>query len=179
MKLAAIFLSIVTPSIAFVPQVRTPWTAVRTFSSPPDSGGQTTGIQFYPGIFEPCIPNVKLTRARDGSNGIAYFEFDRPSMFDSKETAEEVVSKDAITAMRMLDEEGEISTTDISAKFVNGMPSALSVKYVMTSEESWDRFIRFMDSYAEASELGFAGGGGGGGEGSGGGGQAKPRAASV
>jgi photosystem II reaction center protein Psb28 len=49
---------------------------------------------------------------------------------------------------------------DISAKFVNGQPNALSVSYVMKSSEEWDRFMRFMDRYAKTNELGFAGDGG-------------------
>mmetsp|Transcript_45244 Transcript_45244/g.91306 ORF Transcript_45244/g.91306 Transcript_45244/m.91306 type:complete len:180 (+) Transcript_45244:92-631(+) len=131
------------------------------FSSP-IGVSQKCGIQFYPGFFEPVVPNIRLTRSRDGTNGVAYFEFDRPSMFDAKATIEET-TQEAIASMRMIDDEGEITTTDISAKFVNGQPSALSVSFVMKSSEEWDRFIRFMDRYAESNELGFAGGGDGGG----------------
>ena len=76
-------------------------------------------------------------------------------MFDPKETIEETM-QEAITAMRMIDEEGEISTNKIDANFVNGQPYGLSVQYVMQSMEEWDRFIRFMDNFAAASELGFA-----------------------
>ena len=61
---------------------------------------------------------------------------------------------------------GEISSTDVSASFVNGQPSALSVTYIMQSSDEWDRFMRFMDNYAAGNDLGFAGGGGGGGGGS-------------
>lgn len=100
---------------------------------------------------------IQLTRARDGTNGIAYFNFDRPSMFDPKETVEETI-QDAITSMRLVDEEGEIRSTDVSASFVNGQPVSLQVTHVMPTAESWERFIRFMDRYAAASELGFDGG---------------------
>ena len=158
----------------------------------------TCGIQFYPGINEPCIPSIRvsglccccccrntitarsplttmrslcivqLTRSRDGTNGVAYFDFDQPSMFDSKENQEDV-NQEAITAMRMVDAEGEISSTDVSARFVNGQPTGLAVTYIMQSSDEWDRFMRFMDNYAESNELGFAGGGSGGGGGGGGG----------
>lgn len=149
-------------------------------------GTPTVGIQFYDGRFESTVPNIRvryqsffsllgyppeltytnpflacyamqLTRARDGTNGIAYFNFDRPSMFDPKETVEETI-QDAITSMRLVDEEGEIRTTDVSASFVNGQPVSLQVTHVMPTAESWERFIRFMDRYAAASELGFDGG---------------------
>ena len=106
--------------------------------------------------FHACVL-WQLTRARDGTNGVAYFTFDRPSMFDPKETVEETI-QEAITAMRLVDEEGEIKSMDVSASFVNGQPVSLQVTHVMPTAEAWDRFIRFMDRYAAASELGFDGG---------------------
>ena len=110
---------------------------------------------------------LKLTRARDGTSGVAYFDFDRPSMFDPKENQDEAM-QEAITAMRMVDAVGEISSTDVSARFVNGQPSGLTVTYIMQSSDEWDRFMRFMDNYAASNDLGFAGGGGdSGGQGSG------------
>ena len=36
-------------------------------------------IEFIIGVPEPCIPDVKLTRSRDGSTGVATFTFDNPS----------------------------------------------------------------------------------------------------
>jgi photosystem II protein len=78
-------------------------------------------------------------------------------MFDMKATIGETI-QEAITSMKMIDEEGEITTTDVSAKFVNGKPVGLSVSYLMQSSDQWDRFIRFMDRYAACNELGFAGG---------------------
>ena len=80
-------------------------------------------------------------------------------MFEPKESAEEVTQQGAITAMRLVDDEGTIACTDVSASFVNGQPVSLAVTHVMQSEDEWDRFMRFMDRYADASELGFAGGG--------------------
>ena len=57
----------------------------------------------------------------------------------------------------MIDEEGEISTVDVNAKFVNGKPSSIEVKHVMRSTLEWDRFMRFMERYAEENDLGFSG----------------------
>ena len=105
---------------------------------------------------------TQLTRSRDGTSGVAYFDFEQTSMFDPKANQEDTI-QEAITAMRMVDAEGEISSTDVSASFVNGQPSALSVTYIMQSSDEWDRFMRFMDNYAASNDLGFAGGGGGGG----------------
>jgi photosystem II protein len=107
-------------------------------------------IQFVRGLEEKVIPNVKLTRATDGSSGIATFLFDNPNVFDASTAAE-----GDVTGMFMVDEEGEISTTDVNARFSNGKPQAIESTYVMTSPEQWDRFMRFMESYGEANGLGF------------------------
>jgi photosystem II protein len=64
----------------------------------------------------------------------------------------------------MIDDEGELSTTDVKAKFVNGKPQAIEAKYAMRSQFEWDRFIRFMDRYAEENGLGFEKNAGGAGQ---------------
>ena len=107
-------------------------------------------IQFVRGLDEKCIPNVKLTRARDGSSGIATFTFDSPNVFDAS-----TAQAGEVTGMFMVDAEGEISTTDVNASFANGKPQSIESKYVMSSPEQWDRFMRFMESYGEANGLGF------------------------
>ena len=107
-------------------------------------------IQFVRGLDEKCIPNVKLTRAKDGSSGIATFNFDNPNVFDASTAAQ-----GDVTGMFMIDDEGEISTTEVNARFANGKPQSIESKYVMNSPEQWDRFMRFMESYGEANGLGF------------------------
>ena len=89
-----------------------------------------------------------LLDAKDGSNGTATFYFQNPKALDSD-------SVDNITGMYMVDEEGEIVTRDVNGKFVNGKPAALQVLYLMKSVDEWDRFMRFMERYAEAHDLGF------------------------
>jgi len=39
--------------------------------------------QFIQGIDEQSVPDVKLTKSRDGTIGMATFSFDQPSIFDS------------------------------------------------------------------------------------------------
>ena len=107
-------------------------------------------IQFVRGLDEKCIPNVKLTRAKDGSSGIATFNFDNPNVFDASTAAQ-----GDVTGMFMIDDEGEISTTEVNARFANGKPQSIESVYVMNSPEQWDRFMRFMESYSEANGLGF------------------------
>ncbi|HEY9893024.1 MAG TPA: photosystem II reaction center protein Psb28 [Candidatus Sericytochromatia bacterium] len=105
-------------------------------------------IQFSRGTAEDVIPDVRLTRSRDGSQGTATFYFDKPTALDGTNTED-------ITGMYMIDEEGEIITREVKGKFVNGQPSALEVVHLMRSSEEWERFMRFMERYAEEHELGF------------------------
>lgn len=107
-------------------------------------------IQFVRGLDEKVIPNVKLTRARDGSSGVATFNFDNPNVFDAS-----TASQGEVTGMFMIDDEGELSTTQVNARFANGKPMSIESTYVMTSPDAWDRFMRFMERYGEENGLGF------------------------
>jgi photosystem II protein len=104
-------------------------------------------IQFARGVAETVIPDVKLTRAKDGSNGMATFYFDYP----------EALSENGVevTGMYLVDEEGELVTREVKGKFINGEPAGIEAIYVMKSVEDWDRFMRFMNRYAEQKGLGF------------------------
>ena len=97
---------------AFAPQQHSTRGAIKLYSSVKPSAG----ISFYDGLYEPDVPDVKLTRSKDGENGVATFNFDKPSFFNCER--EEDVPQGAITAMTMEDEEGEISTANVSARFV-------------------------------------------------------------
>lgn len=105
-------------------------------------------IQFSRGVDEEVVPDVRLTRSRDGSNGTATFYFQNPKALNSGSTEE-------ITGMYMIDEEGEIVTREVKGKFINGKPEALEALYLMKSEAEWERFMRFMERYAEEHDLGF------------------------
>ncbi|BAZ69014.1 MAG: photosystem II reaction center protein Psb28 [Pelatocladus maniniholoensis HA4357-MV3] len=105
-------------------------------------------IQFSKGIDEDVIPEVRLTRSRTGDSGTATFIFQNPKALDSNNTEE-------ITGMYMIDEEGEIVTREVKGKFINGKPEALEALYLMKSKEEWERFMRFMQRYAEENDLGF------------------------
>ncbi|XP_071720924.1 photosystem II reaction center PSB28 protein, chloroplastic-like [Rutidosis leptorrhynchoides] len=106
-------------------------------------------IQFIPGRDEQTIPDVKLTKSRDGTNGQAIFKFNEPSVFDSSGEVGD------ITGFFMIDEEGTLQSVDVSAKFVNGRPAGIEAKYVMRTPRDWDRFMRFMERYANVNGLQF------------------------
>ncbi|EFN58604.1 hypothetical protein CHLNCDRAFT_19726 [Chlorella variabilis] len=108
-----------------------------------------SSMEFIKGIEEPTIPDVKLTRSRDGASGTATFVFQNPAIFEASSELGD------ITGLYMNDDEGTIQTVDVQAKFVNGRPDKIEVKYVMRSSFEWDRFMRFMERYAEDKGLGF------------------------
>jgi photosystem II protein len=107
-------------------------------------------LEFIKGIQEPTIPDVKLTRSRDGASGTATFVFENPAIFEASSELGD------ITGLYMTDEEGTIATVEVQAKFVNGKPAKIEAKYVMRSQFEWERFMRFMDRFAEEKGLGFA-----------------------
>nr|WDA99028.1 photosystem II protein W [Gronococcus sybilensis] len=107
-------------------------------------------IQFIKGVDEESIPDVRLTRSRDGSTGTATFRFINPKVLEA-----DTMSQGEITGMYLKDEEGELTTREVNAKFINGKPQAIEAIYVMKSPESWDRFMRFMERYAQNNGLSF------------------------
>ncbi|MBD2413173.1 MAG: photosystem II reaction center protein Psb28 [Desmonostoc geniculatum HA4340-LM1] len=106
-------------------------------------------IQFSRGVDEEVVPDVRLTRGRSGETGTATFIFENPKILDQAST-------DDITGMYLIDEEGEIITREVKAKFVNGRPEALEAVYLMKSPEEWDRFLRFMQRYGDENGLGLS-----------------------
>ncbi|MDD1416833.1 photosystem II reaction center protein Psb28 [Dolichospermum sp. ST_con] len=103
-------------------------------------------IQFARGIDEAVVPDVRLTRAKTGESGTATFVFINPQILAQD-------GKDEVTGMYLIDEEGEIVIKEVQGKFVNGKPESLEAIYVMKSNDEWDRFMRFMERYAENNGL--------------------------
>jgi photosystem II 13kDa protein len=106
-------------------------------------------IQFSKGVTEAVVPDIRVTRSRTGDSGTATFYFQEPKIL-----SEENVGDD-ITGMYLVDEEGEIVTREVKGKFVNGKPMAIEAVLIMKSSEEWERFLRFMERYAEDHGLGL------------------------
>ena len=111
--------------------------------------GSKAVIQFLSGVDEPVVPDIRVTRSRDGRTGQAIFVFEQPEAL-----APEVM--EAITGMFMIDEEGTLVTREVNGKFVNGKPSALEATYTWKSEQDFERFMRFAQRYADSSGLGYS-----------------------
>ncbi len=107
-------------------------------------------LEFIRGVEEPSVPDVRLTRSRDGTSGTATFVFAEPSIFEASSDLGD------ITGLYLVDDEGVMSTVDVQAKFVNGKPDRIEAKIVMRSSFEWDRFMRFMERYADEKGLGFS-----------------------
>ena len=52
--------------------------------------------------------------------------------------------------------EGELSTPDVKPKYIDSGWNNIEATYVLRDGREWDRFMRFMDRYAEANDLGSA-----------------------
>ena len=107
-------------------------------------------IQFIRGFDETVLPDVRLTRSRDGSTGTATFRFKNPNILDKN-----TVKEGEITGMYLIDDEGILETRDVNAKFINGKPESIESIYIMKSPDDWDRFMRFMERYGETNGLVF------------------------
>jgi photosystem II protein len=105
-------------------------------------------IEFAKGVTEEIIPDVRLTRSRSGDTGTATFYFDAPKILSPESTSE-------ITGMYLIDEEGEIVTREVKGKFINGRATAVEAVLIMKSVDEWDRFMRFMERYAQEQGLEF------------------------
>lgn len=106
-------------------------------------------IRFSSDIVEESIPDVKLTRSKDGTNGRAIFYFENSKILESGNTQ-------AVTGLYLEDEEGELTSNKVNCKFINGEPKAIEAIYPIKSVEEWERFMRFMERYSEENGLGFS-----------------------
>jgi photosystem II 13kDa protein len=104
-------------------------------------------MQFARGVAEDIIPDVKVTRSKTGNTGTATFYFEDPQILKKE-------SSDEITGLYLIDDEGEIVTREVKGKFINGEARAIEAVLVMKSPEEFDRFVRFMNKYAEQHGLG-------------------------
>ena len=113
------------------------------------NGNNSAKIQFYDGIDEPVVPEIRLTRSKDGSSGQAFFIFEKPQALSS-------ITSGEIQGMRMIDSEGELLTRDVKVKFVDGEPIFLEAKFIWKNTNDFDRFMRFAHNYAKSNGLGYS-----------------------
>ena len=105
------------------------------------------------------VPEVVLTRSVDGTTGTATFRFGKEVRVLRKDErglpGADVWEDGLVTGMWLQDEEGELLTTDLSLKFVQGKPRELVAILVLKNEVEWERFMRFMKRYSAENGLAF------------------------
>ncbi|KKZ13929.1 MAG: Photosystem II reaction center Psb28 protein [Candidatus Synechococcus spongiarum 15L] len=105
-------------------------------------------IQFFRGVDETVIPDIRMTRSRDGATGQAIFVFEEPDALGQEMTS-------AIAGMFLVDEEGELVSREVRGRFVNGRASAIEATYTWKTPEEFERFMRFAQRYAKRANLDF------------------------
>ncbi|GBO56715.1 photosystem II 13 kDa protein Psb28 [Pseudanabaena sp. lw0831] len=107
----------------------------------------TAKLQLAIGIDEEAT-DVKITRSKDGDTSVAVFIFDVPNCMTGENAA-----TNEILGMYMIDEEGEMVTRNVNAKFINGKPAGIEAIYKIEGDRDWQRFLRFMNRYAESNGM--------------------------
>ena len=107
-------------------------------------------IQFFNGVDEKVIPQIRLTKSKDGYAGQAFFRFDNPEALLSDNFKD-------IQGMYLLDEEGLITTREINIAVSkkNGKYIAIEAVYCWRSERDFKRFMRFANRYAKQNGLAY------------------------
>ena len=109
-------------------------------------------IQFFNGIDEKVVPQIRLTKSKYSQAGQAYFRFDNPDALFSDNFKE-------IKEMYLLDEEGQITTREIhiAVSRKNGKYTAIEAIYSWKTERDFNRFMRFANRYAKKYGLSYEG----------------------
>lgn len=107
----------------------------------------TAKIQFSRGLTEDTVPDIRVTRARRGESGTATFTFEDPQILAADNTAE-------VTGMYLMDGDIELlNTRDVKVKFYDGKARVVEATLIMQTAAEWQRFMGFMEKYAEVAGL--------------------------
>ncbi len=110
-------------------------------------------IQIFEGVPEE-LSGVSLRREKSTGRRFAIFRFEK------LESLEHFISfrKGFSSALHLFDEEGEIVIEPSGVQFVYGGSEGEDLRRVeckleIDREDHWDRFLRFLDRYAEANGM--------------------------
>ncbi len=117
---------------------------------------QTPSIQFFEGISEQ-LSNVSLRRNRNSGVRSVLMTFDSLKALEKFNS----FTKGAANSMILADEEGAISVTPSSVQFLFSGPEGdelkrVECKFEIEREDHWERFMRFMNRYAEVNGLAYS-----------------------
>ncbi|NET08599.1 MAG: photosystem II reaction center protein Psb28 [Symploca sp. SIO2B6] len=119
--------------------------------SPPIS----PSIEFFDGIYEE-LDDVSLRRDRSTGDRIVIFRFKRLKSIEQFQSYTNQFAK----ALRLRDEEGNIEIQPDGLKIIFGGPEGddlrgVECKFAILQDDHWDRFMRFMQRYAEANGMAY------------------------
>ncbi|WP_017314358.1 photosystem II reaction center protein Psb28 [Mastigocladopsis repens] len=115
----------------------------------------TPSIQFFAGIFEE-LSNVSLRRTPSSATRIVLMTFNQLKALEKFNS----FTKQSLNSMLLTDEEGEISVTPSSTQFIFGGAEGdelqrVECKFEIERDDHWERFMRFMNRYAEANGMAY------------------------
>ncbi len=115
----------------------------------------TPSIQFFEGIYEE-LSNVSLRRKRNSGIRTVLMTFNSLKAIEKFNS----FTKRYTNSMLLTDEEGVISVTPSSLKFVFGGPEGdelerVNCEFEVQQDDHWERFMRFMNRYAETNGMAY------------------------
>ncbi len=112
-------------------------------------------IQFFEGINED-LEDVRLRRDRSTGARTVLMTFRQLKAIEQFNSYRNQFSK----AMKLRDAEGEIQVEPSSVKFIFGGPEGddferMECQFEIDRDDHWERFMRFMDRYAEMNGMAY------------------------
>jgi photosystem II Psb28-2 protein len=116
----------------------------------------TPSIQFFVGLSEE-LENVSLRRKKETGDRCVMMIFKTLKAIEKFQS----FTKQSYGDMRLIDSEGEISVEPSSLKFIFAGDEGDEIQHVecgfeIAKEDHWERFMRFMQRYAEANGMGYS-----------------------
>jgi len=112
-------------------------------------------IQFFEGISEE-LADVSLRQNRSTGVKSVLMVFKKLKAVENFNSFKNRFSN----ALQLIDSEGEITVTPSDVKFIFGGPEGddlarVECKFEIDHEDHWERFMRFMNRYAEANGMAY------------------------
>lgn len=112
-------------------------------------------IEFFDGIYEE-LNDVSLQRDTSSGDRIVLLRFKRLKSIEQFQSYTNRFSK----ALRLTDEEGAIEIQPDGVKIIFGGPEGddlrgVECKFAIFQDDHWERFMRFMQRYAEANGMAY------------------------
>lgn len=117
---------------------------------------QSPSIEFFNGISEE-LSGVSLRRGRFSNSRTVLMTFEQLKALERFNS----FTRKSSNSMRLLDSEGEITVSPSSVQFIFAGPEGdelqrMECKFEIEREDHWQRFLRFMNRYAEANGMDYS-----------------------